>query len=158
MKGWSGLRFDGQGLIPAVVQDGDAGTVLLLGYMNREALEATIRTGVLHLWSRSRQALWRKGEQSGNFQLVNEVRVNCEADSLLVLVRPQGPACHDGYQSCFYRRLESAARETRGMDGTDEIEDIVVGATVVLEQLFNPDDVYGLEDGAKERLGTRVRG
>src|SRR5439155_22783457 len=115
MKEWSGLSFDGQGLIPAVVQDGDVGTVLLLGYMNREALEATIPTGMLHLWSRSRQALWRKGEQSGNFQWVDEVRVNCEADSLLVLVRPRGPACHDGYQSCFYRRLESGGRVTRGM-------------------------------------------
>jgi phosphoribosyl-AMP cyclohydrolase len=148
MKEWSGLRFDGQGLIPAVVQDGDAGTVLLLGYMNREALEATIRTGVLHLWSRSRQALWRKGEQSGNFQWVDEVRVNCEADSLLVLVRPRGPACHDGYQSCFYRRLESGGRETRGMGGTGETGDTIMGATVVLEQLFNPDEVYALEDGA----------
>ena len=146
MKEWSGLRFDGQGLIPAVVQDGDAGTVLLLGYMNREALEATMRTGMLHLWSRSRQALWCKGEQSGNFQLVDEVRVNCETDSLLVLVRPQGPACHDGYQSCFYRRLESGGRGTRGTGSTGETGDIIMGATVVLEQLFNPDEVYTLED------------
>jgi phosphoribosyl-AMP cyclohydrolase len=100
------LRFDSSGLVPAVVQDAATREVLLVGFMNVDALEQTRRTGLLHLWSRSRQALWLKGEQSGNYQQVTEIRVNCENNSLLVLVRPQGPACHDGYASCFYRRLD----------------------------------------------------
>jgi phosphoribosyl-AMP cyclohydrolase len=122
----SELRFDEDGLMPAVVQEAESKQVLILAYMNREALEATRRTGKLHLWSRSRQKLWLKGESSGNVQLVEEIRVNCEGNSLLVLVRPHGPACHDGYATCFYRRLEE--------DGSTE---------VVEERVFDPAEVYG---------------
>jgi phosphoribosyl-AMP cyclohydrolase len=119
------LRFDENGLVPAVVQDAGTGMVLMLGYMNRAALDATRRTGLLHLWSRSRSTLWLKGESSGNYQHVEEVLLNCEANSLLVLVRPQGPACHDGYATCFYRRL--------GEDGTPE---------TIYDRLFDPARVY----------------
>jgi phosphoribosyl-AMP cyclohydrolase len=119
------LHFDSAGLVPAVVQDAGTRDVLLVGFMSREALDQTRSTGLLHLWSRSRQALWLKGEQSGNFQRVEEIRVNCENNSLLILVRPDGPACHDGYASCFYRRLDA--------DGTVEI---------ITERIFDPASVY----------------
>ncbi len=97
------LRFDERGLLPAVVQDARTGQVLMLAYMNREALERTLATGETHFWSRSRRALWHKGATSGNVQRVVEVRVDCDGDALLILVEPAGPACHTGHTSCFYR-------------------------------------------------------
>lgn len=97
------LRFDEQGLLPAIVQDAHTGQVLMLAYMNREALERTLATGETHFWSRSRRALWHKGATSGNTQRVVEIRVDCDGDALLVLVEPRGPACHTGHTACFYR-------------------------------------------------------
>ena len=99
------LAWDSEGLVPAVVQDAASGAVLILAYMNREALAATLATGQVHFWSRSRQALWRKGEQSGNVLELESLYVNCENNSLLLKVRPHGPACHTGYVTCFYRRV-----------------------------------------------------
>jgi phosphoribosyl-ATP pyrophosphohydrolase/phosphoribosyl-AMP cyclohydrolase len=95
------LRFDGQGLIPVVVQDVGSGAVLMLAYANREAVERTLATGQAHFWSRSRQALWRKGETSGNLLEVVEVAIDCDGDALLVRARPAGPTCHRGTRSCF---------------------------------------------------------
>ncbi len=103
------LRFDARGLIPAVVQDARTGQVLMLAYMNREALERTLETGETHFWSRSRRALWHKGATSGHTQRVVELRVDCDGDALLVLVEPRGPACHTGHTSCFYRTFPQAA-------------------------------------------------
>ncbi len=97
------LRFDEQGLMPAIVQDARTGQVLMLAYMNREALERTLATGETHFWSRSRNTLWHKGATSGNTQRVVEIRVDCDNDTLLVLVEPRGPACHTGHTACFYR-------------------------------------------------------
>lgn len=97
------LKFDENGLIPAIVQDHQTGQVLMLAYMNKDALAKTLASGETHFWSRSRQALWHKGETSGNFQHVIEIRVDCDLDCLLFLVHPDGPACHTGNQSCFYR-------------------------------------------------------
>jgi phosphoribosyl-ATP pyrophosphohydrolase/phosphoribosyl-AMP cyclohydrolase len=105
MSRFDDLKWDGQGLIPAIVQDAATGEVLMLAYMNREAIEKSISTGEAHFWSRSRRKLWRKGETSGNFQLVKEIRYDCDGDALLVLVEPKGPACHTGHNSCFYRKL-----------------------------------------------------
>ncbi len=99
------LRFDERGLIPAIVQDADSGNVLMLAYMNQDALQATLQSGQTHFWSRSRQELWHKGATSGNVQEVVELRVDCDADTLLVRVRPAGPACHTGHETCFYREL-----------------------------------------------------
>ena len=99
------LKFDGRGLIPAVVQDATTGEVLMVAWMNAEALQLTQATGEAHFWSRSRQALWRKGATSGNVQRVREIWVDCDADTLLLKVDPAGPACHTGERSCFYRRL-----------------------------------------------------
>jgi len=100
------LKYDANGLIPAVVQDADDGTVLMVAWMNAEAFTLTRQTGEAHFWSRSRQALWRKGETSGNIMHVREIKVDCDADTLLLKVLPDGPACHTGERSCFFRVLE----------------------------------------------------
>jgi phosphoribosyl-ATP pyrophosphohydrolase/phosphoribosyl-AMP cyclohydrolase len=99
------LRYDEHGLIPAVVQDAATGQVLMVAYMNRASLELTLRTGQTHFWSRSRGELWHKGGTSGNIQEVTALQVDCDADTLLVQVRPAGPACHTGQVTCFYRPL-----------------------------------------------------
>jgi len=98
------VRFDDRGLVPAVVQDGTTGDVLMVAWMNAEALQRTQQTGQAHFWSRSRQELWHKGATSGNFMDVREIWVDCDADTLLLKVNPAGPACHTGARSCFYRR------------------------------------------------------
>lgn len=105
-----GLKFDARGLIPAIVQDAESGDVLMLAYINAEALKLTQETGETHFWSRSRQELWHKGETSGSVQQVVELRVDCDADALLVRVHPAGPACHTGHQTCFYRSVGDDAK------------------------------------------------
>jgi len=95
------LRYDAQGLLPQVVQDVASGAVLMVGWANREAIEATLATGRAHFWSRSRRELWRKGETSGNVLEVVEVRADCDLDALLVRAHPAGPTCHTGARSCF---------------------------------------------------------
>jgi phosphoribosyl-AMP cyclohydrolase / phosphoribosyl-ATP pyrophosphohydrolase len=97
------LVYDEHGLVPCVVQDWSTGEVLTLAYMNALALERTRATGELHLWSRSRERLWHKGETSGNTQALRSLRVDCDGDALLALVEPAGPACHTGERSCFHR-------------------------------------------------------
>jgi phosphoribosyl-AMP cyclohydrolase len=99
-----GVRFDGRGLVPAVVQDAETGDVLMVAWMNEEALRRTRETGQAHFWSRSRRELWHKGATSGNFMDVREMWIDCDADTLLLKVDPAGPACHTGRRSCFYRR------------------------------------------------------
>ena len=99
------VAFDDKGLVPCVVQDWRTGEVLTLAYMNREALERTLSSGETHFWSRSRGELWHKGETSGNVQRVRSLRYDCDADALLALVDPAGPACHTGERTCFYRTL-----------------------------------------------------
>ncbi len=96
-----------QGLIPAITQDADSGEVLMLAYMNEEAWEKTLETGEAHYWSRSRQTLWHKGETSGNVQLIRSIRIDCDDDTLVLLVKQLGgAACHTGHRSCFYRELK----------------------------------------------------
>lgn len=97
----STLKFDDQGLIVAVAQGFATGTVLMVGYMDREALRLTAETGEAHFWSRSRQRLWRKGETSGNVLHVEAIHADCDGDALLLSVHPSGPACHTGQRSCF---------------------------------------------------------
>ena len=100
------IKWDERGLVPVVVQDVLTDTVLMLAYMNEQALHLTVETGEAHFWSRSRQELWHKGATSGNVQRVREVRVDCDADTILLKVEPAGPACHTGAYSCFYRSLD----------------------------------------------------
>jgi phosphoribosyl-AMP cyclohydrolase / phosphoribosyl-ATP pyrophosphohydrolase len=97
------ISFDERGLVPCVVQDWRTGEVLTLAYQNAEAVEATQRTGELHLWSRSRQELWHKGATSGNTQAVRALRLDCDGDAVLALVEPAGPACHTGARTCFHQ-------------------------------------------------------
>jgi phosphoribosyl-AMP cyclohydrolase / phosphoribosyl-ATP pyrophosphohydrolase len=97
------IVYDERGLVPCVVQDWRSGEVLMLAYMNEQALERTRATGELHLWSRSRQELWHKGATSGNTQAVRALRIDCDGDTLLALVDPAGPACHTGERTCFHR-------------------------------------------------------
>jgi phosphoribosyl-ATP pyrophosphohydrolase/phosphoribosyl-AMP cyclohydrolase len=99
------LRFDERGLIPAVVQDAGDGTVLMVAWMNRESLQRTLDERRTVFWSRSRQELWRKGDTSGHVQHVEEVRADCDGDTLLVRVHQVGPACHTGARSCFHRSV-----------------------------------------------------
>jgi phosphoribosyl-AMP cyclohydrolase len=108
-------------LIPAIAQDWKTGEVLMLAYMNDEALAKTVETGKAHYWSRSRKKLWLKGEASGHFQFVREVRIDCDEDAVLLLVEQVGGACHTGYRSCFYRTIDGR---------------------VVGEKVFEPEDVY----------------
>ena len=99
------IKWDERGLLPAIVQDARSGAVLMLAYMNEEALCLTRETGEAHFWSRSRRELWHKGATSGNVQRVREVLIDCDADTILLKVDPAGPACHTGESSCFYRTL-----------------------------------------------------
>lgn len=101
----SDLKWDERGLIPAIVQDAHTHAVLMLAYMNQESLHKSLELGETVFWSRSRKTLWHKGETSGNNQHIVEILYDCDADTLLLLVEPAGPACHTGEYSCFYRTL-----------------------------------------------------
>ena len=105
------LHWDANGLLPAVVQDAETQQVLMVAYMNAESLEKTLELGETVFWSRSRGELWHKGATSGNTQAVREIRVDCDEETLLILVYPAGPACHTGEVSCFYRTLQETAHE-----------------------------------------------
>ena len=109
------------GLVVAIAQDYRTGEVLMCAYMNLEAVEETVKTGIAHYWSRSRKKLWKKGESSGHTQKVHEILVDCDADALLLKVEQVGGACHMGYRSCFYRRADGE---------------------IVGKKLFDPDKVY----------------
>ena len=101
-----GLKYDDRGLAPAIVQDASDGTVLMLAWVDEEAVRRTLSSGTTWFWSRSREEYWNKGATSGNMQKVVEVRYDCDADALLMRVEPQGPACHTGERTCFFRTLE----------------------------------------------------
>jgi len=119
------LNFDPDGLIPAIVQDAENGDVLMVGYMNRRAVERTLHERMACFWSRSRNKYWVKGETSGHFQLVKDVYVDCDQDALLIKVTQIGATCHEGYRSCFYRRVSP-----RG------------NLEVVAERIVDPKEVY----------------
>lgn len=113
------------GLVHAIAVDHETGEVLMLAHMNREAFEKTVETGEAHYWSRSREELWKKGETSGNFQEVEEIRIDCDGDAVLLEVDQKGGACHTGHYSCFHMSF----------DGEEFVEEG--------EKVFDPDDVYG---------------
>ncbi len=104
----SEIKFDNNGLIPAIMQDAQTQQVLMMAYMNADSLKLTLEKNETVFWSRSRNELWHKGATSGNIQKVIEIKVDCDADTLLILVEPAGPACHTGEQSCFYRKIETS--------------------------------------------------
>ncbi len=135
-----GVRFDDAGLVPVVVQEDASQRVLMLAFMNEEALRLTQETGRAHYWSRSRNKLWRKGETSGNEQVVTDLRVNCERNSLLMSVIQRGAVCHDGYATCYYRRVNE--------DGSLQIAE---------ERQFDPAVVYGANQPAGPSLSELTR-
>jgi phosphoribosyl-AMP cyclohydrolase / phosphoribosyl-ATP pyrophosphohydrolase len=117
------ILWDERGLIPAIIQDAETHEVLILAYMNRQALQLSLDQGEVWLWSRSRCSLWHKGGTSGNIQRICEIRVDCDADALLVLVHPTGPACHTGARSCFFRTLQTDTPDSfrsQGILGNEE--------------------------------------
>jgi phosphoribosyl-AMP cyclohydrolase len=122
------IDFDKSGgLIPAIAQDASSGTVLMLAWMNKEAYEETLRTGCAVYFSRSRNKLWRKGEESGNVQHVKQIMIDCDADTILLMVEQVGgAACHEGYKSCFFRKLDHEGKV----------------AAIIGERLFDPKQVY----------------
>lgn len=119
------ICFNKEGLIPAIVQDFETGEVLMMAWMNREALEKTLETDKTHFWSRSRKRIWLKGEISGHYQLVKEIRVDCDEDVLLIKVEQVKAACHTGYRSCFFRKVNEKG----------ELE-------LVAEKVFEPKKIY----------------
>ena len=125
----SKLKFDDQGLIPAIVQDSSSGKVLTLAYMNREALELSLQHLETYFWSRSRGKLWHKGETSGNTQKIIRIDLDCDGDALILSVEPRGPACHTGQESCFHHQLlkkESDVSMTRGSESASPVFSEVV--------------------------------
>jgi phosphoribosyl-ATP pyrophosphohydrolase/phosphoribosyl-AMP cyclohydrolase len=143
------IRFDDRGLVPCIVQDARTGEVLTLAYMNSEALELTRATGETHFYSRSRAELWRKGETSGNVQRVEALRYDCDADALLALVAPAGPACHTGERTCFHRGdLDPAVHEALS----------TLERTIADRRERAPEGSYTAELLADpERIGAKVR-
>ncbi len=121
----SALRFNDDGLVPAIAQQFDSGEVLMMAWMNRESLQETLETGRVCYWSRSRQKLWRKGESSGQVQRLKELRIDCDGDTLLLRVDQTGPACHTGRRSCFYNLV---------------VDDAVL---VDADRLIDPAELYG---------------
>jgi len=107
MNELTSIKYNAQGLVPAIVQDKHSNQVLMMAWMNSEALNLTVQTQQVYFWSRSRHTLWRKGEPSGNTLTVCDILVDCDSDVLLLLVEPSGPACHTGHRSCFYRHWEN---------------------------------------------------
>ncbi len=149
------MQFDSQGLIPAIVQHARSGEVLMLGWMNEEALRRTVDSGLVTFWSRSRAALWQKGETSGNVLRLVEIRQDCDGDALLVLAEPAGPTCHTGAPSCFHAALDGSPAEGR------------VPASGILAQLSDviarraaerPEGSYTVKllDGGVDRIGKKI--
>ena len=125
MKFIEKLKFNDDGLVPAIVQEENTGRVVMMAWMNEASLKSTIETGKAHFWSRSRQKYWMKGESSGHTQEVKDIAFDCDGDTLLIQVEQHGAACHEGYKSCFFRSVN----EGGAFDVTEE-------------RLVNPDEVY----------------
>lgn len=126
MSAYDNLKFNADGLIPAIIQDAANGRVLMMAWMNRASLETTVATGKTHFWSRSRQKFWMKGESSGHTQTVKDIAFDCDGDTLLIQVEQTGAACHEGYRSCFFRSVNP--------DGGDRVTE---------PRLKSPGEIYG---------------
>ena len=127
MSFYEKLKFNGDGLIPAIIQEQSTGRVLMMAWMNKEALEKTIELGKTVFWSRSRQKYWVKGETSGHVQVVKDVAFDCDGDTLLIQVEQKGAACHEGYKSCFFRSVREGGKTFADTE----------------KRLVDPDAVYG---------------
>jgi phosphoribosyl-AMP cyclohydrolase len=127
MKVLENLKFTADGLIPAIIQEQSTGRVLMMAWMNEDSFRKTVETGKTWFWSRSRQKYWMKGESSGHTQNVQDISFDCDGDTLLIQVEQEGAACHEGYQSCFFRSVKNGGES----------------AAVSEIQLVNPEEVYG---------------
>lgn len=161
------IAFDERGLVPCVTQDWSTGEVLTLAYMNREALDRTLASGEIHFWSRSRDELWRKGATSGSVQRLRSLRYDCDADALLALVEPAGPACHTGERTCFYRTLEGRTTSPRGSGASQATAAAQVaphealptlGRTLEQRREELPEGSYSAElfRAGPERIGAKI--
>ena len=121
------LHINGQNLIIAVAQDRDTSEVLMVAFMNQEAFQETLKTGTAHYWSTSRNKLWLKGESSGHLQKVEGILTDCDKDAVILKIRQEGAACHEGYYSCFYREISNEDSEFK----------------IIKEKIFQPENVYG---------------
>ena len=130
------ITFDGEGLVPAIVQDAASKEVLMMAYMNKESLKRSIETGETWFWSRSRQELWHKGATSGNTQKIVSANYDCDGDTLLFLVKPAGPACHTGETTCFYRGITSPALAAKGAGEDTDLERHRFAVLEELEQVI----------------------
>ena len=119
------VAFNSEGLVPVIIQNIETDEVLMMAWMNKEALEKTISVGKVHFWSRSRKKLWLKGETSGHYQLVKEIRIDCDEDTLLIKVEQIKAACHKGYKSCFFRKINKKGR-----------------LELIGEKIFEPEKIY----------------
>jgi phosphoribosyl-AMP cyclohydrolase / phosphoribosyl-ATP pyrophosphohydrolase len=147
------IRFDENGLVPCVAQDWRSGEVLTVAYMSRESLRLTEESREVHFWSRSREEIWRKGETSGNVLRLRQLRYDCDADAIVALVEPTGPACHTGERSCFYRDLAGGAPEPAAHEALAVLE-----RTLEDRQAEPPEGSYTAELLADPpRIGAKVR-
>ncbi len=126
MSFWDNIKFDANGLLTAIARDAKTGKVLMVAFMNREALEKTLETKTAHYYSRSRQKLWLKGESSGHVQQIKHIYIDCDGDAVLMDIEQEGAACHKGYYSCFYREIFSPDEEPK----------------IVEDKIFDPEKVY----------------
>lgn len=128
-------EINGVKVITAIAQDAETSEILMLANMNKEALAKTIETGKAHYWSTSRNKLWLKGESSGHFQEVKEILVDCDMDAIILKIKQTGAACHEGYRSCFFRKLN-----TENKINIEDLKDYDL--EIVLKRIINPEDVY----------------
>ena len=126
MSFYDKLKFNEDGLVPAIIQEAGTGRVLMMAWMNRASIESTIKTGKTHFWSRSRKKFWMKGEESGHTQTVRDLAFDCDGDTLLIKVEQVGAACHEGFKSCFFRSVEKDGENFRTTEA----------------QLQRPEDIY----------------
>jgi len=141
------IKFDSHGLVPAIIQDSESGQVLMMAYMNAESLAKTMESGYTCFYSRSREQLWTKGETSGHVQKVKEIRYDCDADTLLILVEQTGAACHTGHYTCFYRNLDG-----------EEVQPLVFDPQKIYESKAGAGILYELYDVIKDRQKKRPEG
>lgn len=127
MSVYDKIKFNADGLVPAIIQDHTNGRVLMMAWMNKASLETTIATGKTHFWSRSRQKFWMKGESSGHTQTVKDIAYDCDGDTLLIQVEQIGAACHEGYRSCFFTSISNGGKDVK----------------ITEPQLQKPDEIYG---------------
>ncbi|MFC6960792.1 phosphoribosyl-AMP cyclohydrolase [Halocatena marina] len=135
------LVFD-DGLLPALAQDVESGRALMLAYVSPDAVSRTQETGLAHYYSRSRGELWQKGQTSGNVQHVEDIRVDCDGDALLYLVRQEGGACHTGHESCFYRSVDDVSIDNSNQGDEADASSVTVATTNIGEQVYDPETVY----------------